>query len=93
MSTNTAATVQRPRAPRDRGVLLNAPTPAEVRAARERSGVNQETAAALVGLGSKNRWSEFETGVAPMDAVRWEFFLLHTGQHPTHRLVRRRAPD
>lgn len=62
-------------------------TPEAIRAAREHAGLNQDRAAALVGLGSKKRWSEFETGAASIDPVRWEFFLLHTGQHPTHRLV------
>lgn len=71
---------------------MTAPTPEAIRAAREQSGLNQESAAALVGLGSKKRWSEFETGAAPIDPVRWEFFLLRTDQHPTLRLARRRAP-
>lgn len=71
--------------------MSTAPTPEAIRAARERSGLNQESAAALIGLGSKKRWSEFETGATTIDLVRWEFFLLQTGQHPTHCLVRRRT--
>jgi len=70
---------------------LPAPTPAGIRTAREASGLSGEAAAQLVGLGSRKRWSEYETGAATIDPIRWAFFLLHTGQHPAYRLARRRA--
>jgi hypothetical protein len=72
---------------------MTAPTPAEIRAAREASGLSGEAAAQLVGLGSRKRWSEYETGAATIDAIRWDYFLLRTGQHPEFRpLVRKRTP-
>ena len=67
------------------------PTPDEIRAARAASGLSGEAAARLVGLGSRKRWSEFETGDKPMDPIRWQYFLLHTDQHPDFRLARRLA--
>lgn len=58
------------------------PTPAAVLAARQCAGLNQAAAAALVGLGSHVRWSEYERGARTIDAARWALFLLATGQHP-----------
>ena len=57
-------------------------TPAQVRSARARAKQTQTEAAELVGLGSKTRWSEYETGVQAMDAARWTLYLLLTRQHP-----------
>ena len=48
----------------------------------ERAGLSQASAARLVLLGNKARWSEYERGVQTIDAARWALFLLLTGQHP-----------
>lgn len=61
---------------------LPEPTPAAVLAARTAAGLDQPGAAALAGLGSGTRWSEYERGVRSIDAARWALFLLATGQHP-----------
>lgn len=64
------------------------PSPEEVRAAREAAGLNQTQAAAMVYLAGKNRWSEIENGVRPIEAARWELFLVKTGNHPDYRPAR-----
>ncbi len=66
------------------------PTPAEIRAARERAGLSTAKAAELAGYGAQPRWAEIEAGRKAMDPSRWELFLLRTDQHPTLRLVKRR---
>jgi hypothetical protein len=58
------------------------PNPGEVITARQRAGHSQAQAAALVGLGSVMRWSEYERGLRTPDAARWSLYLLATGQHP-----------
>lgn len=42
----------------------------------------------LVGLSHGARWGEHESMKRhrPINAARWELFLLKTGQHPTLRL-------
>lgn len=67
------------------------PSPADVRAARERAGLTQEQAARVVSPGGDNVyrvWQNWEAGegtnnhrVIPL--ASWELFLLMTGQHPT----------
>lgn len=71
-------------------LLLPAPTPAEVRAARAAAEHTQEQTAAAMGYRSKMRVSEIERGVADCDPARWALYLLATGQHPTHRAVAKR---
>ena len=60
---------------------MQAPTPEAIRAARDAAGLTQAEAAELVHLGRAVRWSEYERG-HPMDAARWELFLVKVGQHP-----------
>lgn len=64
-------------------LLLSEPTPGEIIAARQRAGHTQAQAAALVGLGSNMRWSEYERGARVPDPARWAIYLLSTGQHPS----------
>jgi hypothetical protein len=66
---------------------LTPPTPDAIQAARVAAGMGQPEAAALVGLGSGQRWSEYERGARNIDAARWALFLLATGQHPRARLA------
>ena len=69
-------------------------SPVAVRTAREAAGLSQADAARAVDLSSRARWHAYEnakaTGVARRPGfATWQLFLLLTGQHPTHKLVRR----
>lgn len=75
---------------------IKQPTPADVRAARERIGLSQAEAAALISPAEKagyKTWAGYETDgggnarVIPLPV--WELFLLLTGQHPVLRLSKR----
>jgi putative transcriptional regulator len=63
---------------------MNTPDPADIRAAREAAGLSQEQAAAVVHLGNRMRWSEYERGARGMDPARWELFLIKVGRHPDY---------
>ena len=65
------------------------PSAAAILKARRQAGHTQDEAAQLVGLGSKKRWSEYETGVQPMDLARWTLYLLLTNQHPELEVIMR----
>lgn len=52
--------------------------PAELRTLRLAAGLTQAAAAALVGLGARTRWSEYESGRRPIPAHRLELFRLKT---------------
>jgi transcriptional regulator with XRE-family HTH domain len=56
------------------------PTPAEILSARKSAGLTQAQAAAMVGLGSHVRWSEYERGVERISYQTWQLFLLLTRQ-------------
>jgi transcriptional regulator with XRE-family HTH domain len=58
------------------------PTASQVLAARIRAGLSQSQAARLVGLSSRNRFSEYENGRVQMSGQTWELFLIKTGQMP-----------
>lgn len=66
------------------------PSADKVRALRQRMGLTQAEAAALVGLGAPARWNDYEAGRHQVDPIRWLVFLLLTDQHPTHQLTSRR---
>ena len=63
------------------------PTPDMIRAARDAAGLSQTEAATQAGLANYQRWAEYESGVRPIDSIRWQWFLLQTGQHPKLALV------
>ena len=65
---------------------LPAPTPERIAAARAAAGLSQEAATLLVGQAGRAKWSDYEAGRSPLQAVRWALFLLATGQHPTARV-------
>mgnify|MGYP000856731639 FL=1 len=80
--------------------LLGAqPTPEAVREARQRAGLTQAQAALLVSdaQGQPYRtWQGYEAAVGTrghraIPAATWAFFLLLTGQHPTHTLTARKS--
>jgi DNA-binding transcriptional regulator YiaG len=68
---------------------LPAPTPAEIRSAREAAGLTQPAAAELAGLSNYQRWAEYESGARRPSAPLWELWLLRTGRHPRYTLVER----
>ncbi len=76
---------------------LPRPTPAAVRAARERIGFSQTRAAALVSEATKagyKTWAAYETpedhpNHRAIPLASWEVFLLLTQQHPSLRLLPR----
>lgn len=72
-------------------MILAQPTPEAVKAAREKAGQTQEQAASSAGLSSRVRWTEYENGTRQMEATRWTLYLLETGQHPTHKVIRRKG--
>lgn len=63
-------------------LALAPPIPADVLAARQRSGLSQAQAARLAGLSDRARWAEYERGARQIDGARWALWLLATGQHP-----------
>lgn len=70
--------------------LLPEPSAQQVRAARDSAGHTQVQAAATIGIGRWQTWSEYEGGKCAMPALSWTFYLLATGQHPVAAL--RKAP-
>lgn len=61
------------------------PTPETLQALRTDAELTQAQAAALVHLGDKMRWSEYERGVRSIDAARWELFLIKLGLSDAYR--------
>lgn len=55
------------------------PTPAEIRAAREATGLTQSTAAEAI-YSTLRTWQDWEAGVRRMHPGLFEFFLAKTGQ-------------
>jgi hypothetical protein len=62
------------------------PTPEQIVAVRQATGLDQTTAAHFAGLDKQQRWSEYERGVRTIDNIRWQWFLLQVGLHPKLRL-------
>ena len=56
------------------------PTPAQIRAARVKARMTQTTAASIIYLGARERWTEYERGTSRMPQAKWELFLLKTNQ-------------
>lgn len=63
---------------------MDVPSKFEIKAARERAGLTQTEAAALVSR-SKPTWQRWESGKTPMDPIRWGVFLTKT------KIARRRS--
>lgn len=80
-------------------LLVGKPTPAVVRAVRQRAGLTQAQAAQLVSdaQGQPYRtWQGYEAeegklGHRAMPLATWALFLLLTDQHPTHTLTARKS--
>ena len=58
---------------------MQSPSPAEIRAERERAGWTKETAAAAVCV-SLRAWQAYEAGERRMPAATWMLFTLLTGR-------------
>lgn len=61
------------------------PTPENLHALRVEAELTQAQAAALVHLGDKTRWSEYERGARAIDPARWELFLIKVGLSDVYR--------
>ncbi|MGP8437828.1 hypothetical protein ACT2FY_39055 [Paraburkholderia fungorum] len=72
---------------------VSLPSPDEIRAAREKAGLTQEAAGALVSSSKQPRrtWDKWETtneaNAREMPLPTWELFLLLTNQHPILGLI------
>jgi DNA-binding XRE family transcriptional regulator len=58
---------------------MNKPTPQEIRAARDKSGLTQVKAAEIVHVAPQT-WIAWEHNINPMSLPAWELFLIKTGQ-------------
>lgn len=56
---------------------MSRPDPAQIRTAREFSGLSQTAAAALIHC-SRSSWAEWEGGVSKMHPAFWELFSIKT---------------
>lgn len=56
-----------------------APTPAEIRKARDAAALTQQAAAQKI-YKTRRAWENWEGGVRPMDPALFELFLIKTGQ-------------
>lgn len=54
---------------------MTRPDPAQIRTARESSGLSQTAAAALIHC-SRSSWAEWEGGVSKMHPAFWELFKI-----------------
>lgn len=73
--------------PRFGARLMSAPTPEEIKSARERAGLTQTQAAYLVH-GTMRAWQEWEAGNRKMHPGLWELFNIKTA--PSYRKSQRR---
>jgi len=58
---------------------FRSPTPAEVRRAREKAGLTQKEAGALIGA-TLRAWQYWEAGDRKMDPAKWELWQLKIAQ-------------
>jgi hypothetical protein len=64
------------------------PTPSEIIAARIAAGQSTAEAGAEVYAAART-WQQWEAGDRKMPRSVWELYLLHTGQHPEKKLVKK----
>ena len=58
---------------------IKSPSPAEVRRAREKAGLTQAKASALIGA-TLRAWQYWEAGERKMPAAKWELWLIKINQ-------------
>ena len=61
---------------------MTPPTAAQISAARERAGLSQQQAAALVHVDIRS-WRRWELAERAVNLAAWELFLLRSHQHPS----------
>jgi DNA-binding transcriptional regulator YiaG len=67
---------------------MNNPTPSEIIAARTAAGQSTAESSAEVHA-SVRAWQQWEADKRTMPRAVWELYLLHTGQHPEKKLVKK----
>lgn len=65
--------------------MILIPTPETLKDMRRDADLTQAQAAALVHLGDKVRWSEYERGIREIDPARWELFQIKLGLSAHYR--------
>ena len=68
-------------------LLIDAPTPDQVKAARLAAELSQLEAGALIGRTGQD-WYRYESGRRAMDPSTWALFMLATDQHPAARIAK-----
>jgi putative transcriptional regulator len=61
------------------------PTPAEIRASRERAGLTQTQAGAVIGAALRT-WQDWESGARNMPAAKWRLWQLLIADKTLQRL-------
>jgi hypothetical protein len=67
---------------------MNNPTIQEIISARTHAGQTTTEAAATVYAAART-WQQWEAADRKMPRSVWELYLLHTGQHPEKKLVKK----
>jgi len=63
------------------------PTPDDIMGMRHNAKLTQQQAADLIGY-SRRGWQDAENGKNKLHPAAWALFLLATGQHPSHRVIK-----
>ena len=63
-----------------------APTPADIRAAREAAGLSQTAAAELIGR-SLRVWQAYESGTRAVDPLLWRVWRIRVGLDTPESIV------
>lgn len=61
--------------------MLKSPSPAKIRAAREKAELTQTEAGELIGAKLRT-WQDWESGARNMPAAKWELFQLKVTASP-----------
>ena len=56
----------------------DSPSPADIRAARDRAGLTQQQAAELAGV-DRGTWARYEIGMRPIPLPTWRYWLHIVG--------------
>lgn len=68
------------------GIVLQPPSPEDIKVLRKSTGMNQNQIAKLLGLSSGVIFSKYETGARKPSPALWTLMLLVTDMHPTVRI-------
>ena len=67
-------------------LLISAPEPQEIKAARLDLGLSQNQCSILAGVSGRNIWALYEKGDKKPSKQTWTIFLLASGKHPIYFL-------